>query len=62
RTLEEIKENLQIRDQKDSEREVSPLVVPKEAIIIDTTKLSLEEVIEKISSIIKMKLCLKEKN
>lgn len=55
RTLEEIKENLIFRDKKDSEREVAPLVIPKGAIVIDTTKLSLEEVIEKISSIIKRK-------
>ncbi len=53
RSLEEIIKNLQFRDKKDSEREVAPLVIPKEAIVIDTTNLSLEEVLEKISSIIK---------
>ncbi len=53
RSLKEVIKNLQFRDKKDSEREVAPLVIPKEAIVIDTTNLSLEEVLEKISSIIK---------
>ncbi len=36
------------RDHRDSTRETSPLVVPQGAIVIDTTHLPMEEVIERI--------------
>lgn len=60
RSLEEIMNNLSIRDKKDSERGYAPLVIPRDAIIIDTTKLNIEEVVEKVISVIKKKLCQKK--
>jgi cytidylate kinase len=42
-SLEEAKDFLQTRDKNDSEREYSPLVVPKDAIILDTTHMTREE-------------------
>lgn len=61
RDLEEIKHNLMLRDELDSKREVAPLVIPEGAVILDTTKLSIEEAVEKIISIINERLCDKMK-
>ena len=49
-TLEEIKEDIIRRDRADSTREAAPLKVSEDAEVIDTTGLSLEEVVEKIVS------------
>ena len=37
---------LEDRDQRDREREKSPLVAPKGAIVVDTSDFSIEEVVE----------------
>ncbi|MGC8616055.1 MAG: (d)CMP kinase [Desulfurella sp.] len=42
--------SLSCRDEQDTQRKIAPLVVPKGAIIIDTTFLSVEEVYNKIKS------------
>jgi CMP/dCMP kinase len=42
-TIEEVKNNLELRDYIDSHREVSPLQQANDAIIIDNTDLSLDE-------------------
>jgi|BioPla2DNA2_1021312.scaffolds.fasta_scaffold00747_19 cytidylate kinase len=41
-------EDIKIRDHKDSTRKVSPLIVPKDAIIVDSTNYSIEETVEVI--------------
>lgn len=47
-TLEKLTQEIIARDKLDSEREVSPLKRAEDAIEIDTTYLSIEEVIQKI--------------
>lgn len=42
-TLHEIKENLELRDYIDTNREISPLRKAKDAIILDNSQLTLEE-------------------
>lgn len=58
-TDEEVKENLQKRDELDSTREVSPLQKPEGAFEIDTSSLTIEEqvsmIAEKAKEIIKNK-------
>jgi len=46
--LDRIKAAIARRDRQDSEREVSPLRPAPEAVVLDTTSLSLEEVIFKV--------------
>ncbi|WP_174495173.1 (d)CMP kinase [Salirhabdus euzebyi] len=46
--IEQLKKEIEKRDQLDSEREASPLVKAWDAIEIDTTSLSIEQVAEKI--------------
>ena len=51
-TLEAVQENMKIRDHNDSNRELSPLKPAEDAFIIDTTHLSVEEVVEVMLDII----------
>ena len=51
-SFEEIKESIKKRDEYDSNREDSPLIVPESAVIIDTTNMSIDEVVEKITDIV----------
>jgi cytidylate kinase len=48
--LEELKEEISLRDKLDSERETAPLKKADDAIVIDTTSLSINQVVEKILS------------
>ena len=47
-SLEEIKQQIKERDELDKNRKVAPLVVPKNAVYLDTTKLSAVEVVEEM--------------
>ena len=51
-TYEEVRESIRKRDEFDSNREDSPLVVPKNANIIDTASMTIDEVVEKIANVI----------
>jgi len=46
--LEEVAQDLQKRDRQDTEREVSPLEPARDAVILDTTDLSVEKMVAKI--------------
>lgn len=46
--LDRIREAIQRRDRQDSEREVSPLRPAEDAVVLDTTALSLEEVVSRV--------------
>jgi cytidylate kinase len=47
-TMEELMEDIKSRDEQDSNRKVSPLRQAHDAILVDTTKMSIDEVIEYI--------------
>jgi cytidylate kinase len=46
--LDRIRAAIARRDRQDSEREISPLKPAADAVVLDTTSLSLEEVIAKV--------------
>ncbi len=52
-TYQEVIDQLKKRDRLDSTRKISPLIRSKDAILIDTSKLTIEQQIEKIISFIK---------
>ncbi len=54
-TLEEVIKQTKARDNTDTNREQAPLKMAEDAFLIDTTKITLEEVIEKIVDIINHK-------
>lgn len=54
--IEKIVKQIKERDLLDTEREISPLVKAKDAIEIDTTSLSIDEVVEKMLHLIKERI------
>ena len=53
--LVSLKEDIEARDYKDSHREISPLTQAKDAVLVDTTGLSIDDVVSKITKIIQNK-------
>lgn len=51
-TLEDVQKSIAQRDKLDSEREHSPLKKAEDAVVIDTTNLSIDEVLKKMISLI----------
>jgi cytidylate kinase len=47
-SLENLEKDIRARDDYDSQREHSPLVVPDGAVIVDTTDLTIEEQVERV--------------
>ncbi len=54
-TYEEVLESIKERHRLETEREVAPFVQAEDAIYVDSTKLTIEEVVEKIIKIIEEK-------
>ncbi|WP_234369125.1 (d)CMP kinase [Brumimicrobium mesophilum] len=52
-TLEEVKENLKLRDEMDSTREESPLIQTDDAIVLDNTNLTPQEQLIKTLELVK---------
>ena len=55
-TFEEVLENLRERDYRDTHRDVAPLIIVDDAVVIDNTNLNISQTIETCSEIIKEKL------
>lgn len=51
--FEEVKRDIAYRDKNDSEREFAPLRQAEDAVLIDSTELSFEEVIDKVLGLVK---------
>jgi len=49
-TLAEVEEDVEARDKADMEREVSPLVKTEDAVLLDSTGMGIDEVVDKILS------------
>jgi len=54
KALQLVKEELERRDKRDREREVSPLVIPEGGIVIDNSNLSQQETVNKFLACIKI--------
>ncbi|GAF39130.1 cytidylate kinase [Agrilactobacillus composti DSM 18527 = JCM 14202] len=55
-SLAEIKKDIELRDYKDSHRQVSPLKQASDAVLVDTSNLDIEQVTQKILAIIRQKM------
>jgi len=55
-TYEEVLENIKIRDENDKNKKMGALKVADDAVVVDTTSKSIEEVVEEIEKIIKEKI------
>ncbi len=54
--FERLHQEIMTRDKQDSEREFSPLVCAEDAVVIDTSFMSVDEVVTKIKSLIQSKI------
>ena len=54
-TYEEVLANIKMRDKQDKEKEIGALKIAEDAIVIDTSNLTIEEVAEKVKDVIKEK-------
>ena len=52
-TIERTAAMLDLRDQLDSTRELSPLTQAEDAVVIDSTELSLDEVIDRVIALVR---------
>lgn len=55
-TYEEVYENIRKRDENDKAKEIGALKLAKDSIVVDTTSLSIDQVVGKIIEIIKQKM------
>ena len=53
---QELVQQQQQRDQQDSTRKIAPLQVPKDALVLDSTDMSLAEVVQKVSDFVSPRL------
>lgn len=53
-TLTEIQHDIERRDRSDMERELSPLMQAADASVVDTTGMSLDEVVQRIAEIVRL--------
>ena len=52
-SLNQVKKALIQRDNEDTKRKISPLIMPKNAVLVDTTKLSLKQMEVKLTNLVK---------
>lgn len=55
-SFDELREQIRVRDEGDSNRAIAPLRIAEGAIEIDTTKSTLEEVVEKMAKYVRAKI------
>lgn len=55
-TYEEVVNNIKLRDENDMNKEIGALKLAEDSIIVDTTNLSIDEVVDRIIEIIKEKM------
>ena len=55
-TYEEVLENIKERNRLETERDIAPFVKPEDAVTVDSTNLSIDEVVEEVLKIIDEKL------
>ena len=58
-TIEQVQDDIEQRDKSDENRDIGPLKPAEDAIVVDTTNLNIEEVVEKLLRCVKEK-CLKK--
>lgn len=54
--LEQLKKEIEERDKRDSEREIAPLKKAPDAVEIDTTNLTIDEVVQKILTLVEERI------
>lgn len=55
-SFEEVLASIKLRDENDRHKEIGSLMIAEDATVVDTTKLSIDEVVEKVSEIIENRI------
>lgn len=55
KTMEEVIEELKLRDTQDTERTASPLTVGKDVVVVDTTNLTIGQTVEQVLALLEKK-------
>ena len=55
-TLKEVEKALIQRDKDDTKRKISPLIMTKNAVLVDTTKLNIKQMEIKLNNLVKSKI------
>lgn len=55
-SYEEVYESIRLRDENDKNKEIGALKVAEDSVVVDTTKLTIEEVVDRVIEIIKNKM------
>ena len=55
-TLKQVKKSLIRRDKDDTKRKISPLIMTKNAVLVDTTKLSIKQMEIKLANLVKISI------
>ena len=58
-TLKQVEKALIQRDKDDIRRKISPLIMPKNAVLVDTTNLSIKQMEAKLTKIVKKSIKMK---
>jgi cytidylate kinase len=53
--LVDVLKDLAERDERDKKRTLSPLVIPEKSVVIDSTRLSVEQVVTQVTGLIAIK-------
>ena len=51
--LKQVKKALILRDKEDTKRKISPLIMTKNAVLVDTTKLTIKQMEAKLTNLVK---------
>ena len=52
-TLKQVEKALILRDKEDTKRKISPLIMTKNAVLVDTTKLTIKQMEVKLTNLVK---------
>ena len=55
-TLKQVEKALIQRDKEDTERKISPLIMTKNAVLVDTTKLTIKQMEKKLINLVKERI------
>ncbi|MEM8870505.1 MAG: (d)CMP kinase, partial [Pseudomonadota bacterium] len=55
-TLDQVLNDLRTRDARDSERDTAPMVRPEDALLLDTTELSIDAAVAEATAVIRKKI------
>lgn len=57
RSLEAVRKDIEMRDEQDTHRALAPLARPADAVVLDTTDLAADEVVDRMLAVVEQRRC-----